>query len=161
MHSSAACTGKPPRPVALPWPSELPAGSPRHPRVQQLIDTDAVSHGLAYGTGLGRTSDQEVQRCPEVVQATARSLGSWARAWYVASSKTETATHHPASLADLVLLVATEHINASAIRQLRLRQIPTWLVVPGCLSPPRSTPVHVQLLISARSTRVRTPRAVG
>lgn len=34
-------------------------------------------------------------------------------------------------LADLVILVAADHLYAPPIRQLRLLQIPTWLMVPG------------------------------
>jgi hypothetical protein len=37
----------------------------------------------------------------------------------------------PTHLADLVILVAADHIYAPAIRQLRLLRIPTWLIVPG------------------------------
>lgn len=37
-------------PVALPWPPELPDGLPARPRVLQLTDADAVSHGLVDGT---------------------------------------------------------------------------------------------------------------
>jgi hypothetical protein len=37
----------------------------------------------------------------------------------------------PARLADLVILVAADHIYAPAVRQLRLLRIPTWLIVPG------------------------------
>jgi hypothetical protein len=37
----------------------------------------------------------------------------------------------PARLAELVILVAADHIYAPAVRQLRLLHIPTWLVVPG------------------------------
>ena len=36
-----------------------------------------------------------------------------------------------ARLADLVILVAADHIYAPAIQQLRLFQVPTWLMVPG------------------------------
>lgn len=36
-----------------------------------------------------------------------------------------------ARLADLVILVAADHIYAPAVRQLRLLRIPTWLIVPG------------------------------
>ena len=37
----------------------------------------------------------------------------------------------PGGLADLVILVAADHIYAPAVRQLRLLRIPTWLIVPG------------------------------
>ena len=36
-----------------------------------------------------------------------------------------------ARLADLVILVAADHIHAPAVRHLRFLQIPTWLIVPG------------------------------
>ncbi len=38
---------------------------------------------------------------------------------------------HPGPTADLVILVAQDHIYAPAIRQLRLLGIPCWLLVPG------------------------------
>jgi hypothetical protein len=173
IFKATTYTEEPARVAALPLPPELPAGLNPHPRVLQLIDADAVSHGLACG-GFSRASDQKVQHCLEVVQATARSLDPLARARYAASSKT--AAHHlsvliasgnstwsirrglggadqvlleelnaliegrllatrpyrarPARLADLVLLVAADHIYAAAVRQLRLLGVPTWLISP-------------------------------
>jgi hypothetical protein len=37
----------------------------------------------------------------------------------------------PTRLADLVILVAADHIYAPAVRHLRLLRTPTWLMVPG------------------------------
>jgi hypothetical protein len=44
-----------------------------------------------------------------------------------------TRPHRPRSarVADLVILVAADHVYAPAVRQLRLLHIPTWLIVPG------------------------------
>jgi hypothetical protein len=77
-------------PIALSPPANLPELGAR-PRVLQLVDTDAVSWGLA-GPASGRASDLQVQWCLEVAQATARSLDPQARARYAASSRT--AAHH-------------------------------------------------------------------
>jgi hypothetical protein len=38
---------------------------------------------------------------------------------------------HPAGPADLVILVAQDHIFARSVRRLRLLGVPTWLLVPG------------------------------
>jgi hypothetical protein len=38
---------------------------------------------------------------------------------------------HPTASADLVILVAQDHIYAPAVRRLRLLGVPTWLLVPG------------------------------
>jgi hypothetical protein len=38
---------------------------------------------------------------------------------------------HPGRTADLVILVAQDHIYAPAVRQLRLLGVPCWLLVPG------------------------------
>jgi hypothetical protein len=92
LSRAPARTGEPASPAALPLPPELPAGLAHHPRVLLLIDMDAVSHGLACGTGFSRGSDQDVQRCLEVAHATARSLDPQARERFAASSKT--AAHH-------------------------------------------------------------------
>ena len=69
-----------------------PAGLAPKPRVLLLIDLDSVSHGLADGTPHGRASDQDVQLCLDVVQATARALDPQARVRGAASSAT--AAHH-------------------------------------------------------------------
>ena len=45
----------------------------------QLIDWNGVSHGLADGTPRGRGSDQGVQPCVDVAQATARALDPQSR----------------------------------------------------------------------------------
>ncbi|MGD0377272.1 MAG: hypothetical protein ABSB01_22135 [Streptosporangiaceae bacterium] len=84
----AASTVEPDRLAALPLPTELPAGLVSGPRVLVLVDADAVSHGLAEGTGLGRASDQKVRLCLDVVRATARALDPQARVRYAASSRT-------------------------------------------------------------------------
>jgi hypothetical protein len=84
--------GRLPSAEALPLPPELPEGLACRPRVLQLIDADAVSHGLVDGTVLGRASDEELRLCLDVVQATATALDPQARARYAASSKT--AAHH-------------------------------------------------------------------
>lgn len=49
------------QPIPLPYPPELPAGLPARPRVLQLTDADAVSHGLADGTSRDRASNTEVR----------------------------------------------------------------------------------------------------
>src|SRR5579859_4583159 len=77
--------------IALPLPADLP-GLIACPRILQLIDADTVSWGLADSPAAGRASDLQVQRCLDVVQATARSLDPQTRARYAASSKT--AAHH-------------------------------------------------------------------
>jgi hypothetical protein len=162
-------------PIPLPYPPELPAGLRGRPRVLQLVDTDAISHGLVDGTPRERASNQEVRACLELVRATAAAVDPQSRIVCAASSAT--ATHHldvmtasggntfvirrgidgadqalleelrhltavhlaahrprrrrPADPADLVILVAQDHIFAPAIRQLRLLGVPTWLFVPG------------------------------
>lgn len=40
----------------------------------------------------------------------------------------------PGRLADLVILAGADHIYAPAVRQLRLLQVPTWLIVPGLVA---------------------------
>jgi len=163
------------QPIPLPIPPELPAGLPARPRVLQLTDADAVSHGLADGTPRDRAANQEVRACLELVQATTRAIDSRARIVCAASSAT--ATRHldvmtacgentwlvrrgldgadralleeldhltdlhqalyrserkrPAGPADLVILVAQDHIFARSVRRLRLLGVPTWLLVPG------------------------------
>jgi len=75
----------------LPWPTNLPelaAGL----RVRLLIDMDTISRGMASNPASGRASDWQVQRCLDIVQATARALDPYAQARYAASSKT--AAHH-------------------------------------------------------------------
>src|ERR1700722_9863868 len=76
------------QPIPLPYPSELPAGLPARPRVLQLTDADAVSHGLADGTPRDRAANQEVRACLEVVQATTRAIDPRARIVCAASSAT-------------------------------------------------------------------------
>jgi hypothetical protein len=73
-------------------PPELPAGLAPRPRVVQLIDLDGVSHGLADDTPYDRASDQDVQLCVDVVQATARALDPQSRIRCAAS--TATAAYH-------------------------------------------------------------------
>jgi hypothetical protein len=173
---TAAQAGEPARPAnALTLHPDLPPGLASRPRVLLLIDTDAVSWGVAGSTASGRASDLQVRRYLDVVQATARALDPQARARHAASSKT--AAHHldvltssgngtwsirrgrdgadqvlleelndliearilatrprrprSARLADLVILVAADHIYAPAVRQLRFLKVPTWLIVPG------------------------------
>ncbi len=162
-------------PDPLPCPPELPDGLCPRPRVLQLTDADAVSHGLVDGTAHGRASNQQVRSCLELVFATARAIDPASRVRCAAS--TQTATHHldiltasannrwavrrgldgadkalleelhhlidvrliatrpaqncPGRAADLVILVAQDHIYAPAVRQLRLLGIPCWLLVPG------------------------------
>ena len=69
-----------------------PAALAQSTRVLQLVDLDSVSHGLADDTPHGRASDQDVQLCLDVVQATARALDPQARVRCAASSAT--AAHH-------------------------------------------------------------------
>lgn len=85
--------GEPARPAsALPLhPDLLPRLAPR-PRVLLLVDTDAVSWGVAGRTASGRASDQQVRWYLDIVQATARALDLQARARLAASS--ETASRH-------------------------------------------------------------------
>lgn len=164
-------------PAPLPYPPELPDGLSRRPRVLELIDGDALSHGLADNTALDRASDQQLRSCLALVTATATAIDPRPRVRCAAS--TQTATRHldvmtasgnnhwvvrrgldgadlalldelnhlinaqvtatrpgrkrqsQAGIADLVILVAQDHIYASAVRRLRLLHIPTWLVVPG------------------------------
>ena len=78
--------------AALPLPPELPEGLASRPRVLQLIDADAVSHGLVDGTALERASDGELRLCLYVIHATASALDPHARVRCAASS--QTATHH-------------------------------------------------------------------
>src|SRR5579859_7161431 len=156
------------QPIPLPYPPELPAGLPARPRVLQLIDADAVSHGLAEGTHRERAANQQVRACLDLVQATARSVDPRARIVCAASSATATRhldvmtagggntwlirrgldgadralleeldhladLHHafhrsgrkrPAGPADLVILVAQDHIFARSVRRLRLLGVP-------------------------------------
>jgi hypothetical protein len=163
------------QPMPLPYPPELPDGLPARPRVLQLTDADAVSHGLADGTPRDRASNQDVRACLELVQATTRAVDPRARIVYAASSATATrhldvmtasggntwlvrrgldgadralleeldhladlhqASHgsgrkRPAGPADLVILVAQDHIFSRSVRRLRLLGVPTWLLVPG------------------------------
>ena len=165
------------QPIPLPFPPELPAGLPARPRVLQLTDADAVSHGLADGTPRDRAANQDVRACLELVQATTRAIDPRARIVCAASSATATrhldvmtawgentwlvrrgldgadralleeldhladlhqASHRsgrkrPAGPADLVILVAQDHIFARSVRRLRLLGVPTWLLVPGRL----------------------------
>ena len=78
------------QPIHLPYPPELPDGLPARPRVLQLTDADAVSHGLADGTPRDRAANQEVRACLEVVQATTRAIDPRARIVCAASSATAT-----------------------------------------------------------------------
>jgi hypothetical protein len=57
--------------------------------------------------------------------------------------------------ADLVILVAQDHIFAAQVRQLRLLGVPTWLLVPGCFVAARfhSATTDVTLL------RLAAPRS--
>jgi hypothetical protein len=164
-------------PAPLPYPPELPDGLCRRPRVLELIDGDAVSHGLVDDTALDRASNQQLRACLALVTATAQAIDPRGRVRCAAS--TQTATRHldvmtasgnnqwvvrrgldgadralldelnhlinaqviatrpgrkrqsQAPIADLVILVAQDHIYAPAVRRLRLLHIPTWLVVPG------------------------------
>jgi hypothetical protein len=147
-------------PILLPYPSELPDGLPARPRVLQLTDADAVSRGLADGTPRDRASNREVRACLELVQATTRTIDPRARIVCAASSATATrhldvmtasggntwlvrrgldihrmlhqpGRRRPAGPAELVILVAQDHIFARSIRRLRLLGVPTWLLVPG------------------------------
>jgi hypothetical protein len=165
------------QPIPLPYPPELPAGLPARPRVLQLTDADAVSHGLADGTPRDRAANQEMRACLDVVQATTRAIDPRARVVCAASSATATrhldvmtasggntwlvrrgldgadralleeldlltdlhqARHRsarkgPYGPAELVILVAQDHIFARSVRRLRLLGVPTWLLVPGRL----------------------------
>ena len=59
----------------LPFPADLPALSPS-PRLLVLGDMDALSHGLAEGSGCSRASDERVWAVLEQVMLTASGLGS-------------------------------------------------------------------------------------
>jgi hypothetical protein len=91
VPDTAARTGEPARPAALPLPPELP-GAPLRPRVLQLTDGDCLSCGLAAGIASVRASDHEVRSCLDRVHATATLLDPRARIRCAIS--TETATHH-------------------------------------------------------------------
>lgn len=157
----------------LPFPAELPA-LPGSPRLLVLGDMDALSHGLAEGSGCGRASDVRVWAVLEQVMLTISGLGPrkcpvrWAASsataryhldlmtrsannvWsirrgldgadYVLLEELEqltaamiSANHgkHAGRPADLVILIALDHIYAPAIRRLRLLGVPTWLLQPG------------------------------
>lgn len=88
LSRTSARSGELGRPAALPLPPELPDGLAHRPRVLQLIDADSVSHGLADGTPAARASDQDVQRCLDVVRATARALDPQSRVRCAASTAT-------------------------------------------------------------------------
>jgi hypothetical protein len=50
---------------------------------------------------------------------------------HVGRGRNRTVSH-----ADLVILVAQDHIFAPQVRQLRLLHVPRWLLVPGCFVAP-------------------------
>ncbi len=125
------------RPVALPRPAELPA-SPPYVRVEVLIDADAVSHGLAEGTGADRAPNNAVAACLATVQRTARALvrdPASGRGGYRVrcAGSTETVRHHldlvlaapnntwsfcrGIDVADLALLDSLESLAISASRR--------------------------------------------
>jgi hypothetical protein len=156
----------------LPFPADLPALSPS-PRLLVLGDMDALSHGLAEGSGCSRASDERVWAVLEQVMLTASGLGSrrcpvrWAASSATARCHLDLMTRSANNVwsirrgldgadhvlleeleyltgatisanrksagrpADLVILIALDHIYAPAIRQLRLLGVPTWVLQPG------------------------------
>jgi hypothetical protein len=88
--AAAAYPGEPTHPVALPWPPDLPDGLPRRPRVLQLTDADAVSHGLVDGTPRERASNHEMRSCLGLVHATATAIDPHPRVRCAASTRTAT-----------------------------------------------------------------------
>lgn len=78
-------------------PDGLPAGLPRPSRVLQLVDADAVSHGLAEGAGLARASDLDVLLGLAQAQAAALTLSGGVDARHittVVAASTRTAQQH-------------------------------------------------------------------
>jgi hypothetical protein len=157
----------------LPFPRDLPV-LPRPPRLLVLGDLDALSHGLAEGSGSARASDACVWEVLEQVMLTTSGLGSrkcsvrWAASsataryhldlltrsannvWSIrqgldgadhalleeldllaAATISATCGKHAERPADLVILIALDHIYAPAIRRLRLLGVPAWVLQPG------------------------------
>jgi hypothetical protein len=156
----------------LPFPADLPAL--RQPsQLLVLGDMDALSHGLAEGSGL-RASDARVWAVLEQVTLTAAGLGTrrcpvrWASSSATARYHLDLMTRSANNVwsirrgldgadhvlleelehltgatisanrsknakrpADLVILIALDHIYAPAIRRLRLLGVPTWVLQPG------------------------------
>lgn len=76
----------------IPLPPELDPWRPVQ-RVLVLADMDAVSHGLAEGSGAGRVTDAEARSLLAQVKLSARATGAADRRFRLAASS-ETALHH-------------------------------------------------------------------
>ena len=83
--------------TATPRPRGLPAGLARPVRVLQLVDADAVSHGLAKGSGMDRASDAAVLFDLAQARSAAVALAGDADASHVitvVAASTQTAEQH-------------------------------------------------------------------
>lgn len=157
----------------LPFPADL-AALLRPSQLVVLGDMDALSHGLAEGSGRSRASDARVWAVLEQVMLTVSGLGCprlpvrWAASsatarhhldvmtrsannvwsirrgldgadyalleeleWITAATIRADRNKNTSRPADLVVLIALDHIYAPAIRRLRLLGIPTWVLQPG------------------------------
>ena len=76
----------------IPLPAELDPWRPVQ-RVQVLADMDAVSHGLAEGSGADRVSDTEAGLLLRRVQVTAWATGA-AHCHFRLAASSKTAEHH-------------------------------------------------------------------
>ena len=134
--AAAAYPGEPTHPVALTWPPELPDGLPRRPRVLQLTDADAVSHGLVDDSPRERASNHEMRSCLDLVHATATAIDPHSRVRCAAS--TRTATHH------LDILTASSGN--------------TWMIRRGLDGADQALLEELTDLIGARTTATRPRR---
>lgn len=88
------------QPTVFRWsagrPPGVPAGLPVPVRVLELVDADAVSHGLAEGSGLTRTSDAAFTAALAQSRAAAIALsgGDASHVTTVIAASTETAQTH-------------------------------------------------------------------
>jgi hypothetical protein len=113
----------------LPFPAELPAWA-RPPRLVVLGDVDALSRGLAEGSGCSRAPDVRVWAVLEQVMLTASGLGSrkcpvrWAASSATAryhldlmtrSANNEWSIRRGPDGADHALLEELEHLTAATI----------------------------------------------
>jgi len=114
---------------AIAFPADLPA-LPRPSRVVVLADMDALSHGLAEGSGASRATDACVSAALEQVLLTVTRLGSrqcptrWAASSATARYHLDLMTHSANNVwsirtgrdgADHVLLEELEYITAATM----------------------------------------------
>jgi hypothetical protein len=113
----------------LSFPADLPSLPPR-PQLLLLGDMDALSHGLAEGSGRGRACDEHVWAVLEQVMLTASGL-SWRRCPVRWAASSATARYHLDLMtrsannvwsirrgldgADHVLLEELDHLTAATI----------------------------------------------